>query len=126
MQNDVPTVASPPSVVPGRNRGAGPAAAAPAEVDMSHVGFCDVLEALNPLQYVPVVGTIYREVTGDEVHPALRIAVSGALSLVLGGPIGLAATMLGAAAGEVLHGGHGASASRLADAAQAYRPSRLT
>ena len=130
MQNATTTIAPPPPVMPGRNHGGGPALPAPASFDMSHVGFGDVLEAINPLQYVPVVGMIYREITGDDVHPALRIAVSAALSLVFGGPLGLAATMLSTVAGEVLHGGHGhdgpgASATQYAEAARAYHPSRL-
>jgi len=37
------------------------------------VPFKDVLRALNPLQHVPVVGTIYRAVTGDTIPAPLRI-----------------------------------------------------
>lgn len=49
--------------------------------------FGDVLDIINPLQHIPVVSTLYRELTGDEISPGARMA-GGAL---FGGPIGLAA-----------------------------------
>src|SRR6201999_1667017 len=53
------------------------------------VSFHDVLSALNPLQYLPVVGTIYRAVTGDVIPEGLRQAGSMLVSGLMGGPIGL-------------------------------------
>lgn len=47
-------------------------------------GFEDVLEAVNPLNYIPGVSTLYKEASGASVSPAISLA-SGAL---LGGPIG--------------------------------------
>jgi len=110
-----------PPIAPGHDHGTAPALAAPADWDPRHVGFADVLSALNPLQYVPGVGTIYRELTGDSVPPALRLAVAGAASLLFGGPLGLAAAMLSAAAGEALAGKADASPGHLAAADTAYR-----
>lgn len=52
------------------------------------VSFSDVLSALNPLQYIPVVSSIYRAVTGDTIAPAAQV-IGGAL---LGGPLGLVAS----------------------------------
>ncbi len=49
------------------------------------VPFKDVLKALNPLQHIPVVGTIYRAVTGDTIPAPLRILGAG----IFGGPIGI-------------------------------------
>jgi hypothetical protein len=49
--------------------------------------FGDVLDIINPLQHIPVVSTLYRELTGDEISPGARMA-GGAL---FGGPIGFAA-----------------------------------
>ncbi len=46
----------------------------------------DVLDFINPLQHIPVVNTIYREITGDQIGALPRL-VGGAL---LGGPIGAA------------------------------------
>jgi hypothetical protein len=53
------------------------------------LSFHDVLSAMNPLQYLPVVGTIYRAVTGDVIPEALRCGGSMLVSGLLGGPIGL-------------------------------------
>jgi hypothetical protein len=51
--------------------------------------FHDLLSALNPLQYLPVVGTIYRAATGDVIPDAVRYTGSMIASGLLGGPIGL-------------------------------------
>jgi hypothetical protein len=57
------------------------------------------LSALNPLQYLPVVGTIYRAVTGDTIPEALRLGGSMLVSGLIGGPIGLV-TNIGATVAE--------------------------
>ena len=49
-------------------------------------GFDDVLDIINPLQHLPVIGTIYRKITGDTIRPFSNI-VGGA---IFGGPIGAA------------------------------------
>lgn len=76
-------------------------AAASSVLQRSHGGglFHELLSDLNPLQYIPVVGTIYRAVTGDQGNPTLRFAASLGTSFALGGPIGIAVT-----AGEKLAG----------------------
>ncbi len=48
--------------------------------------FGDLLDIINPLQHLPVISSIYRTLTGDEISPASRLA-GGAL---FGGPIGFA------------------------------------
>lgn len=63
----------------------GPEDHIPTPCDLS---FNEVLQALNPLQHLPVVGTIYRAVSGETLNPALRILGGAAL----GGPIGLLTT----------------------------------
>jgi hypothetical protein len=68
-----------------------PAASAPAaDAAGQGLSFHDVLSALNPLQYLPVVGTIYRAVTGDVIPEGLRRLGSMLVSGLMGGPIGLA------------------------------------
>ncbi len=52
--------------------------------------FWDFLDVINPLQHIPVVNTIYREMTGDEIKPASEM-IGGA---ILGGPIGLGVAMV--------------------------------
>jgi hypothetical protein len=46
--------------------------------------FGDLLDIINPLQHIPVVGTIYRAITGDTMEAGSEIA-GGAL---YGGPVG--------------------------------------
>jgi len=52
--------------------------------------FWDFLDVINPLQHIPVVNTIYREVTGDEIKAPAKLIGSA----ILGGPVGLAAAMV--------------------------------
>jgi hypothetical protein len=52
--------------------------------------FHELLSELNPLQYIPVVGTIYRAVTGDTIPENARIAGSLVVSGLTGGPVGIA------------------------------------
>jgi hypothetical protein len=51
--------------------------------------FADLLDVVNPLQHLPVVGQIYRGITGDEISPAARLAGG----TIFGGPIGLVAAV---------------------------------
>lgn len=49
-------------------------------------GFDDLIDIINPLQHIPILSSIYRWITGDEIAPAANLA-GGAL---FGGPLGLA------------------------------------
>lgn len=49
----------------------------------------DVIDILNPLQHIPFVATLYRELTGDKISTAAKLA-GGAL---FGGPLGLMASI---------------------------------
>ena len=51
--------------------------------------FSDVLDAINPLNHIPVVSDIYSNLTGEKASPGARLA-GGAL---FGGPIGLAVSV---------------------------------
>lgn len=53
--------------------------------------FKDVLDLVNPLQHIPVVGNLYRKLTGEVIAPAIRLA-GGAL---FGGPLGAALSAVG-------------------------------
>jgi hypothetical protein len=48
-------------------------------------GLGDLLDVINPLQHIPVISSIYRNLTGDEISAAAKLA-GGTL---YGGPIGL-------------------------------------
>lgn len=52
--------------------------------------FMDVIDVINPLQHLPIVGTLYRNITGDELHPASRIIGSS----IYGGPVGAVSATL--------------------------------
>jgi len=52
--------------------------------------FGALLDIVNPLQHIPIVGTVYRAITGDSIGPASRIA-GGTL---FGGVIGLIASSI--------------------------------
>jgi len=54
------------------------------------ISFETVLHSLNPLQYLPVVGTIYRAITGDILNEGVRAMGSMLVGGLLGGPIGVA------------------------------------
>lgn len=49
------------------------------------LSFADIIDAINPLQHIPIISSIYRALTGDEISPAARIAGDA----IYGGPIGL-------------------------------------
>jgi len=53
-----------------------------ASVDFS---FHDLLDTVNPLQHIPLVSSIYRAVTGDEINPAARVAGDILYGAALGG-----------------------------------------
>lgn len=57
-----------------------PQETAPADEDLS---FWDVLDIINPLQHLPIVGNIYRAVTGDMIKPGPR-AIG---DVIFGGPM---------------------------------------
>lgn len=60
------------------------------------LGFDDILDIINPLHHIPVVGTIYRAITDDTLAPAPRV-MGGAL---FGGVIGFAAALVNAVVDE--------------------------
>ena len=46
--------------------------------------FADLIDIINPLQHIPVVSTLYRRATGDEIAPAAQFIGSGLLGGVPG------------------------------------------
>lgn len=45
-------------------------------VENSDFGFWDLVDLINPLQHLPLIGTIYRQITGDEIKPEVQVAGS--------------------------------------------------
>lgn len=55
--------------------------------------FKDLFDVINPLQQLPIVGSIYRAITGDTISVGSRLLGGG----LLGGPAGFAAAGVNAA-----------------------------
>lgn len=47
-------------------------------------GFWDLVDLVNPLQHLPIIGTIYRKVTGDEIKPEVQVAGSILMGVATG------------------------------------------
>jgi hypothetical protein len=58
---------------------------APPNIPAEALTFDDLLDFINPLHHLPVIGSLYREFTGDQIKPAMQVA-GGTL---FGGPTGL-------------------------------------
>lgn len=54
--------------------------------------FGDVVDMINPLQHLPLIGTMYRKFTGDTIKPFSQI-IGGA---VFGGPVGAVSSTVNA------------------------------
>ena len=80
-------------------------ARAQGRADGDKVSFADLIDTVNPLQHIPVVSSLYRDLTGDKISAQARMA-GGAL---YGGPIGLVTSMIDSAVDAVTgndFGGH--------------------
>ena len=66
----------------------GPAPAAAKAPDEGFT-FGDFLDIINPLQHIPVISTLYRHLTGDEIGVPEKVAGDG----LYGGVIGLACSL---------------------------------
>ena len=67
--------------------------------------FGDLVDLVNPLQHVPILSSLYRAVTGDDIAPASRMLGGG----LYGGPLGLVAALINTAVDETTGsdlGGH--------------------
>jgi hypothetical protein len=74
-------------------RGQEPAQPRAEEADVS---FDDLVDTVNPLQHIPGVASIYREITGDEISGHAQVAGS----TLYGGPIGMLSGAMQAAMTE--------------------------
>jgi hypothetical protein len=60
-----------------------------AKTDSGNSFFDDVLDVVNPLQHLPIVGTVYRAITGDKIGDVEKVAGD----TLYGGPIGLVSSL---------------------------------
>ena len=66
--------------------GAKPADPSPREPDAAGF-FANVLDVINPLQHIPIISTVYRAITGDEISGPAKLVGGG----LFGGIFGAAA-----------------------------------
>ena len=55
--------------------------------------FGDVVDVVNPLQHIPVIGSLYRKITGDQIDPGARIAGGALFGGVIGALVSAAAVV---------------------------------
>lgn len=79
----------PPLQAEQRDRLRAEGAMGPEERELS---FDQVLDVINPLHHIPVVGTLYRALTGDQLDGSASIMGS----MIYGGPVGLVAGLVDA------------------------------
>lgn len=80
-------------------------ARAEGRADASKLSFADLIDTVNPLQHIPLVSSLYRDLTGDQISAQARMA-GGAL---YGGPIGFVTSMVDSAINAITGddvGGH--------------------
>jgi hypothetical protein len=97
----IPVIGARPAAVAGGGSSLDPGAEAVPGEGVGESTFEMLLRGLNPLHHLPVVGMIYRAVTGETVPGAERIAVSAVTSAFIGGPLGILGTVVGMAAEEI-------------------------
>lgn len=64
--------------------------ASPQSVNDEPFGFGDVIDIINPLHHIPLVGTLYRHISGDQIRPSSQILGGTLFGGVLGAASGIA------------------------------------
>ncbi|PWC80974.1 hypothetical protein TSH100_28370 [Azospirillum sp. TSH100] len=119
VQRPAPREKASPVISDGHNGG-------PVEIQ-GEMSFWDFLDIINPLQHIPIVSTIYREITGDTIQPSMRIMGDMLYGGVIGGMASIANAVVEQATGKdvgdtvmaslgIGGGDHPAAATAVADA----------
>lgn len=96
--------------------------------DDQELTFWDVLDIVNPLQHIPIVNSIYRAVTGDQIKPAMQIAGGALFGGVIGGAVAIANAVVEEVSGDSITGhivsglGFGDDKTAVAQAPAAAQP----
>ena len=69
-----PALAGVESVTVAASKTAGPGDATPAKSGQGESFFHHLLDVINPLQHLPVIGTLYRAITGEHIGTVEKIA----------------------------------------------------
>ncbi|MCB9988050.1 MAG: hypothetical protein H6868_01810 [Rhodospirillales bacterium] len=67
-------------------------------------GFGDLVDIINPLQHIPLIGNIYRALTGDEIAPASQIIGSTVYGGFIGAASGIANVIIEQETGKDISG----------------------
>ncbi len=73
-------------------------------LDAKPLTFGDALQAINPLQQLPIIGDIYRAVTGATIEPAARVVGGILFGGIFGGISAVANAVIEATSGKDLGG----------------------
>ncbi|BAI73269.1 hypothetical protein AZL_026310 [Azospirillum sp. B510] len=92
VQHPAPREKASPVISDGHNGG-------PVEIQ-GEMSFWDFLDVINPLQHIPIVSTIYREITGDTIQPSMRIMGDILYGGVIGGMASIANAVVEQATGK--------------------------
>jgi hypothetical protein len=89
-RHTLPSSGGPPIATTTATAAAGPAGSAFRPFGEDGFSFRDLLDIINPLQHIPVISTIYRNMTGDALDAMPRLAggalfggIAGAVSAVV-------------------------------------------
>lgn len=72
---------------PSVNQAAGNMQPAQQQISDDDMSFWDFVDVVNPLQHIPFVNTVYRDLTGDTIKPSTQMAGS----ILFGGPFAMVA-----------------------------------
>lgn len=63
-------------------------------IESEPFGFGDLVDMINPIQHLPIIGQIYRRITGDTIKPASQIIGGAAFGGMAGAAGGIAQSIL--------------------------------
>jgi hypothetical protein len=103
MAIDTLTADSPVNRAQPRNPAAAPTQWGEHEVPdtgTTEMSFWDFVDVINPLQHIPVVGSIYRELTGDQINGTARIMGGTLFGGIIGAAVSVASVVVEQASGK--------------------------
>jgi hypothetical protein len=88
----------------------------PHDINDEPFGFGDLVDIVNPLHHIPLVGTLYRHLTGDQIRPSSQIIGGTLFGGALGAASGIANAIMQEETGSDI-GEHALQIAGLADEA---------
>ena len=130
ISSTLSAIFDPPSPAVAQGASAAPASS----VDDSGFSFHDLLSIINPLQHLPVIGTLYRAITGDTIKTPEKIAGDALYGGLWGAVASVADAAFQAVTGKdvgdtvlaLLTGNHASASIGVATTAPATAPAAAT